>query len=161
MKPKLTHLDETGRAHMVDVGDKPDTERTAIAGGEVLMKLMTFEQIRSGNAKKGDVLIIAQIAGIAAAKRTAELIPLSHPLSLSFIDVSLILDENLPGVVITATVKTTGKTGVEMEALTAVTVAALTVYDMAKAIEKTMRIQNVRLMEKHGGRSGDIVNESG
>jgi len=161
MKPKLTHLDETGRAHMVDVGDKPDTERTAIAGGEVLMKLMTLEQIRAGNAKKGDVLIIAQIAGIAAAKRTAELIPLSHPLSLSFIDVSLILDENLPGVVITATVKTTGKTGVEMEALTAVTVAALTVYDMAKAIEKTMRIQNVRLMEKHGGRSGDIVNESG
>ena len=161
MKSKLTHLDETGRAHMVDVGKKPDTERIAIAGGEVFMKLMTFEQIRSGNAKKGDVLIVAQIAGIAAAKRTAELIPLSHPLSLSFIDVSLTLDENLPGVVITATVKTTGKTGVEMEALTAVTVAALTVYDMAKAIEKTMRIQNVRLMEKHGGRSGDIVNESG
>jgi len=161
MKPKLTHLDKTGRAHMVDVGKKPDTERIAIAGGEVFMKLMTFEQIRSGNAKKGDVLIVAQIAGIAAAKRTAELIPLSHPLSLSFIDVSLTLDENLPGVVITATVKTTGKTGVEMEALTAVTVAALTVYDMAKAIEKTMRIQNVRLMEKHGGRSGDIVNESG
>ena len=144
---------------MVDVGEKPDTERSAIAKGEVLMKLTTLEQIRDGNAKKGDVLTVAQIAGITAAKRTAELIPLSHPLSVSFVDVNLKLDENLPGVVITATVKTTGKTGVEMEALTAVTVSALTVYDMAKAIEKTMRIQNIRLMEKHGGRSGDIVNE--
>jgi cyclic pyranopterin phosphate synthase len=159
MKPNLSHLDETGRAHMVDVGEKPDTERSAIAKGEVLMKLTTLEQIREGNAKKGDVLTVAQIAGIMAAKRTAELIPLSHPLSVSFIDVNLKLDENLPGVVITAIVKTTGKTGVEMEALTAVTVSALTVYDMAKAIEKTMRIQNIRLMEKHGGRSGDIVNE--
>lgn len=160
MKPILTHLDQTGKAHMVDVGDKADTERKAVAGGEVLMKLMTFKQIRAGNAKKGDVLSVAQIAGIAAAKRTAELIPLSHPLLLSFVDVSLKLDENLPGVVIIATVKTTGKTGVEMEALTAVTVAALTVYDMAKAIDKTMTIRNVRLLEKHGGRSGDIVNES-
>jgi len=160
MKPTLTHLDQTGKAHMVDVGDKADTERKAVAGGEVLMKLMTFKQIRAGNAKKGDVLSVAQIAGIAAAKRTAELIPLSHPLLLSFVDVNLKLDENLPGVVIIATVKTTGKTGVEMEALTAVTVAALTVYDMAKAIDKTMTIRNVRLLEKHGGRSGDIVNES-
>jgi len=144
---------------MVDVGDKPDTERTAIAGGEVLMKRETLEQIRDGNIKKGDVLTVAQIAGIAAAKRTWELIPLCHPLPVTYIDVTLKIDDSLPGVIIAATVKTTGKTGVEMEALTAVSVAALTVYDMAKAVEKTMKIQNIRLVEKHGGRSGDIVNE--
>lgn len=157
--PKLTHLDDQSRARMVDVGAKPDTERVAIARGEVHMKKETFDLIRIGQIKKGDVLTVAQIAGISAAKRTSELIPLCHPLQLSKIDVDLVLDESIPGVVITAAVKVTGKTGVEMEALTAVSVAALTVYDMAKAAEKTMRIQNIRLIEKHGGQSGDIVNE--
>jgi cyclic pyranopterin phosphate synthase len=156
---KLTHLDEHGRAHMVDVGAKPDTERTAVARGEVHMKKETFDLIRAGQIKKGDVLTVAQIAGISASKRTSELIPLCHPLFLSKVDVDLVLDESLPGVVITATAKVTGKTGVEMEALTAVAVAALTVYDMAKAAEKTMKIQNIRLIEKHGGKSGDVVNE--
>jgi cyclic pyranopterin phosphate synthase len=157
--PKLTHLDETGRARMVDVGHKPDTERSAIARGEVVMLPATLELIRAGAMKKGDVLTVAQIAGITGSKRTSELIPLCHPLPLTHVDVSLALDDALPGVVITATVKTTGKTGVEMEALTAVSIAALTVYDMAKAAEKTMRITNIRLVEKHGGRSGDVVLE--
>lgn len=144
---------------MVDVGAKADTERVAVARGEVHMKRETFELIRAGQIKKGDVLTVAQIAGIGAAKRTSELIPLCHPLFLSKVDVDLVLDESIPGVVITATAKVTGKTGVEMEALTAVSVAALTIYDMAKAAEKTMRIQNIRLIEKHGGQSGDVVNE--
>ncbi len=144
---------------MVDVGAKPDTERTAIAKGEVLMKRETMELIRAGHIKKGDVLTVAQIAGIMASKKTSELIPLCHPLPLTNVDVVLSIDEALPGVLITATAKTFGKTGVEMEALTGVSVAALTVYDMAKAVEKTMRIQNIRLVEKHGGRSGDVVNE--
>ncbi|MDD2920947.1 MAG: cyclic pyranopterin monophosphate synthase MoaC [Anaerolineales bacterium] len=156
---KLTHLDEHGRARMVDVGAKPDTERIAIARGEVCMKKETFDLIRAGQIKKGDVLTVAQIAGISAAKRASELIPLCHPLFLSKVDVDLALDESLPGIIITAAAKTNGKTGVEMEALTAVSVAALTVYDMAKAAEKTMRIQNIRLVEKHGGQSGDIINE--
>jgi len=159
MPNKLTHLDEHGRVHMVDVGYKPDTERIAIARGEVHMKLETLDLIRAGQIKKGDVLTIAQIAGITASKRTSDLIPLCHPLPLSKVDVDLELDDALPGVIITATTKTTGKTGVEMEALTAVSVAALTVYDMAKAVEKTMRIQNIRLVEKHGGQSGDVVSE--
>ncbi|MEW6028758.1 MAG: cyclic pyranopterin monophosphate synthase MoaC [Chloroflexota bacterium] len=154
---KLTHLDETGRARMVDVGSKPDTERVAVAKGEVHMTRATFDLIRAGQIKKGDVLTVAQIAGITAAKRTSDLIPLCHPLTLTQVDVDLALDESLPGVVITATAKVTGKTGVEMEALTAVSVAALTVYDMAKSAEKTMRIQNIRLVEKHGGQSGDVV----
>lgn len=158
-EPKLTHLDEHGQASMVDVGAKPDTERMAIARGEIHMLKATFDLIRAGQIKKGDVLTVAQIAGITAAKRTSDLIPLCHPLPLTKVDVDLALDESLPGVVITATAKTVGKTGVEMEALTAVSVAALTVYDMAKAAEKTMRIQNIRLVEKHGGQSGDIVNE--
>jgi cyclic pyranopterin phosphate synthase len=160
MNTKLTHLDESGKARMVDIGDKPETQRTAIARGEVVMKKITLDLIRAGEIKKGDVLTVAQIAGIMAAKRTVELIPLCHPLSLSHIDVTLALNDQLPGVVVTATVKTNSKTGVEMEALTAVSVAALTVYDMAKAAEKTMKIHNVRLIEKHGGRSGDIVNEA-
>ena len=117
----------------------------------------TLDLIRAGHIKKGDVLTIAQIAGITASKRTSDLIPLCHPLPLTKVDVDLALDDSLPGVVITATVKTIGKTGVEMEALTAVSIAALTIYDMAKAAEKTMRIQNIRLVEKHGGQSGDIV----
>lgn len=144
---------------MVDVGDKSITERWAVARGEVLMHLETFEAIRNGITKKGDLLNVARIAGILAAKRTAELIPLCHPLYLDLIEVELWMDETLPGVQIQSKVRTHGKTGVEMEALTAVSVAALTVYDMAKAVEKTMRIQNIRLVEKHGGRSGDVVNE--
>lgn len=156
---KLTHLDGHGRASMVDVSGKPDSSRIAIARGEVHMKKETLELIRAGQMKKGDVLTVAQIAGISASKRTSDLIPLCHPLPLSKVDVVLDLDDALPGVVITAIAKVTGKTGVEMEALTAVSVAALTVYDMAKAAEKTMRIQNIRLVEKHGGMSGDVVNE--
>ena len=159
MTPKLTHLDGSGRAHMVDVGAKPDTERIAIARGEVHMLKTTLNLIRAGQIKKGDVLTVAQIAGISASKRTSDLIPLCHPLPLTKVDVDLVLDDSLPGVVITATAKTIGKTGVEMEALTAVSVAALTIYDMAKAAEKTMRIQNIRLIEKHGGQSGDVINE--
>ena len=159
MSNKLTHLDEQGRASMVDVGHKTDTERIAVARGEVHMKKETLDLIRAGQIKKGDVLTIAQIAGITASKRTSDLIPLCHPLPLSKVDVDLALDDTLPGVVITATAKVTGKTGVEMEALTAVSVAALTVYDMAKAVEKTMKIQNIRLLEKHGGQSGDVINE--
>ena len=144
---------------MVDVGGKPITDRIAVAKGEVLMKKATFDLVRDGALTKGDVLTVAQIAGISAAKRTSDLIPLCHSIPLTKIDVDLALDESLPGVSITATVMSTGKTGVEMEALTAVSVAALTVYDMAKAAEKTMRIQNIRLVEKHGGQSGDVVNE--
>ena len=159
MPNKLTHLDEQGRAHMVDVGQKLDTERIAVARGEIHMKKETLDLIRAGEIKKGDVLTVAQIAGISASKRTSELIPLCHPLALTKVDVELALDASIPGIIITATANTIGKTGVEMEALTAVSVAALTVYDMAKAAEKTMRIQNIRLVEKHGGQSGDIVNE--
>jgi cyclic pyranopterin monophosphate synthase len=144
---------------MVDVGAKPDTERVAIARGEVHMQPETLELIRQGAMKKGDVLAIAQIAGVMAAKRTSELIPLCHPLPLTQVDLHIELEHTLPGLVITATARTIGKTGVEMEALTAVSVAALTVYDMAKAVEKTMRIQNIRLIEKHGGQSGDVINE--
>jgi cyclic pyranopterin phosphate synthase len=158
MSEKLTHIDEQGSLHMVDVGQKPDTERTAIAKGEVVMKPETLRIVRAGELKKGDVFSVARLAGIMAAKRTAELIPLCHPLALTHISVDLETDSSLPGIRITAAVRTTGKTGVEMEALTAVSVAALTVYDMAKAVEKTMRIQNIRLVEKHGGRSGDVVN---
>ncbi len=158
MPPKLTHVDDSGRVHMVDVRGKPESERLAIARGEIIMKNETLALIRAGTMKKGDVLTVAQIAGITAAKRTADLIPLSHTLPLASIDLTLTLDELLPGIVITATVKTIGKTGVEMEALTAVSVAALTVYDMAKAAEKSMIIQNIRLIEKHGGQSGDVVN---
>jgi cyclic pyranopterin phosphate synthase len=157
--PNLTHLDEHGRAHMVDVGAKPETERIAIARGEIHMLKTTLDLIRAGQIKKGDVLTVAQIAGITASKRTSDLIPLCHPLPLTKVDVDLVLDDSLPGVVITVTAKTIGKTGVEMEALTGVSVAALTVYDMAKAVEKTMRIQNIRLIEKHGGQSGDVINE--
>ncbi len=144
---------------MVDIGAKPDTERTAIAKGEVHMLPATLALIQAGAMKKGDVLTVAQLAGVMGAKHTADLIPLCHPLALTQIDVRLELDPGLPGIQITATARTVGKTGVEMEALTAVSVAALTVYDMAKAVEKTMRIQNIRLVEKHGGRSGEVVNE--
>ncbi|PWB53002.1 MAG: cyclic pyranopterin monophosphate synthase MoaC [Anaerolineales bacterium] len=159
MKQELTHLDETGRARMVDVSNKDVTERVAIAGGEVVMQPKTLELIRAGLIKKGDVLNTAQVAGIMAAKRTAELIPMCHPLPLHDIQVELTPDDNLSGIRICATVKTIAKTGVEMEALTAVAVAGLTIYDMAKAVEKTMRIQNIRLIKKTGGQSGDVINE--
>lgn len=143
---------------MVDVGSKPDSERVAIARGEVCLKTETLELLETGLMKKGDVLAVAKIAGIMAAKRTSELIPLCHPIAISQVEVNLAVNKQLPGVDIEAKVKTIGKTGVEMEALTAVSVAALTVYDMVKAVEKTGRIQNIRLVEKHGGQSGDVIN---
>ncbi len=155
----LSHLDEMGRARMVDVGAKPDTQRLATARGEICLEPATLALIQKGAMKKGDVLTIAQVAGIQAAKKTSELIPLCHPLPLTHIEVRLEVDDRLPGINIEATVKTTGKTGVEMEALTAVSIAALTVYDMVKAVERTGRIQNIRLVEKHGGQSGDVINE--
>ena len=156
---ELTHVDEAGNARMVDVGHKPETKRVAVAKGEVHMLPETLMLIQEGNLKKGDVLTVAKVAGISAAKRTSDLIPFCHPLALDHIEIGFELDEQLPGIQISATVQTTGKTGVEMEALTAVTVAALTIYDMAKAVEKSMRIQNVRLVRKTGGQSGDVNNE--
>jgi cyclic pyranopterin phosphate synthase len=159
MSKKLSHLDETGKARMVNVGQKQDTDRMAVAQGEVVMQAHTLELIRDGMIKKGDVLTVAQVAGIMAAKRTFELIPMCHPIPLHEIILDLSLHPELPGVKIKSTVKTIAKTGVEMEALTAVAVAALTVYDMAKAAEKTMKIQNVRLVQKTGGTSGDVINE--
>ena len=156
---KLTHLDQDGNARMVDVGDKPDTMRVAIAGGEIVMQMDTLKLIEGGAVKKGDVLTVAKVAGVSAAKRTSDLIPFCHPLPLTHLDIEFAYDVDLPGVRIRSTARTAGKTGVEMEALTAVSVAALTIYDMAKAADKTMRIQNVRLIEKHGGQSGDVVNE--
>lgn len=151
----LSHLDAQGAAHMVDVGDKALTPRIAVAEGHVVMAAETLAIVRDGNAKKGDVLGTARVAGIMAAKRTHELIPLCHPLLLSKIAVDLTLDEALPGVRVRAEVKLTGQTGVEMEALTAVSVACLTIYDMVKAADKGMRIEGIRLIHKSGGRSGD------
>ena len=153
---KLSHIDDTGNAHMVDVGAKMDTDRIAVARGEVILSNQTLLLIKQGLMKKGDVLSIAQIAGILGAKKTSELIPLCHPLSLNQVEVNLEVSEQLPGIMITASARTFGKTGVEMEALTAVAIAALTVYDMVKAVEKTGRITNIHLVEKHGGRSGDF-----
>ena len=151
---KLTHLDETGAANMVDVGAKAVTERVAVAEGAVTMAPATLELIVSGNAKKGDVIGVARIAGIMAAKRTHELIPLAHPLVLTSVVVDIDSDIELPGLRIRATAKVAGQTGVEMEALTAVSVAALTIYDMAKAVDRGMAITGVRLLEKRGGKSG-------
>ncbi len=156
---KLTHIDENGRARMVDVGEKPDTKRMAVAKGEVVMRPETLRCIAEGRLPKGDALAIAQIAGTMAAKRTPELIPMCHPLFLNQIDVKLHIDEKRSRVVIKAIVRSWGKTGVEMEALTAVSVAALTLYDMVKAVEKTVRISDIRLVEKHGGKSGSLVLE--
>jgi cyclic pyranopterin phosphate synthase len=150
----LTHLGPTGEARMVDVSDKAATERVATAEGRVIMSRATLDLVISGNAKKGDVLGTARIAGIMAAKRTHELIPLCHPLALSQVTVDLVPDEALPGIAVSATVKLKGQTGVEMEALTAVSVACLTVYDMVKAAERGMHIEGVRLIEKTGGKSG-------
>lgn len=159
MNGELSHLDEGGRVSMVDVGHKPESERMAVARGEVVMRPETLALVQAGTLKKGDLLTAAQLAGVMAAKRTAELIPLCHPLPLTHVDVQIELDPALPGVQIRAAARAAGKTGVEMEALTAVAVAALTVYDMAKAVEKTMRIQNIRLVEKRGGASGEVHNE--
>ena len=159
---ELTHVDEQGRARMVDVGGKSDTHRIAVARGQVRMKRETLALIRQNALSKGDALATARIAGILAAKKTADLIPLCHPLMLTHVGVEFELSETeADGVVeITATVETTGKTGVEMEALTAVSVAALTIYDMGKAVDRAMRLTDIRLIEKHGGKSGDIVLES-
>jgi cyclic pyranopterin phosphate synthase len=157
---RLTHLDEHGAARMVDVGAKPETERMAVAGGAVYMQPETLRLIQAGALKKGDVLVVARLAGIMAAKKTADLIPLCHPLALTQIDVDLKLDEARSAVQITATARTVGKTGVEMEALTAVTVAALTVYDMAKAVDRGMRLSDIRLLEKQGGQHGDYQAEA-
>ena len=155
----LTHLGPTGDARMVDVSNKAPTERIASAEGRVVMSKATLDLVLSGNAKKGDVLGTARIAGIMAAKRTHELIPLCHPLALSQVVVTLDPDAALPGIMVRATVKVTGPTGVEMEALTAVSVACLTIYDMVKAAERGMRIENIRLVEKSGGKSGSYKAE--
>jgi cyclic pyranopterin phosphate synthase len=155
MSNELTHLDASGAARMVDVGAKPDSERVAVAAGAVYMAAGTLALIRDGAIKKGDVLTIARIAGIMAAKRTSEIIPLCHPIALTHLDVEITLDVEANAARITATARTVGKTGVEMEALTAVTAAALTLYDMAKAVDRAMRISDVRLLEKHGGVHGD------
>lgn len=158
---RLTHLDELGRARMVDVGAKPDTERVAVARGVVRMATDTLRLIREGSIAKGDVRAAAELAGVMGAKRTSDLIPLCHPISLTQIVVDVdvegaaVADDGLAEVMIKATAKTTGKTGVEMEALTAVCVAALTVYDMCKAADRGMQIKEVRLLHKSGGRSGD------
>jgi cyclic pyranopterin phosphate synthase len=150
----LTHFDDSGQAHMVDVTAKPVTDRMAVARGTVRMQAQTLALIAEGRAQKGDVLGVARLAGIMAAKKTAELVPLCHPLPLTRVAVELRVDPALPGVVIEATVRTTGQTGVEMEALTAVTVAALTIYDMVKAAEKSMVIGDIHLVMKEGGKSG-------
>lgn len=151
---RLTHLDQKGEAHMVDVGAKAETARVAIAEGSVVMQAATLAIVRDGEAKKGDVLGTARLAGIMAAKRAHELIPLCHPLLLTKISVDLSIDETLPGVRVRAEVRLSGKTGVEMEALTAVSVACLTVYDMVKAVDRAMHIEGVRLVHKSGGKSG-------
>jgi len=156
----LTHIDARGEARMVDVSDKPATERVAVAEGRVLLSKATLALIKSGNAKKGDVLGTARVAGIMAAKRTSELIPLCHPLALSKVTLDIEPDERLPGCIVRATVKVTGPTGVEMEALTAVSVACLTIYDMIKAVERGARIDGIRLIEKTGGKSGQYRAEA-
>ena len=152
---KLSHVNEAGEAHMVDVSDKPVTARTAIAEGFVAMKPETLALLKRGDAPKGDVLATARIAGIMAAKRTHELIPLCHPLALAKVTVDLETNSGPPGVRVVAEVKTTGRTGVEMEALTAVSVTCLTLYDMLKAVDRAMTFERIRLIEKSGGRSGD------
>lgn len=155
----LTHMDESGRARMVDVGDKDVTDRYARARGRVLLSPEAFSKAEAGDLKKGDLRAAAELAGVMAAKKTHELIPLCHPLQLSNIDVDVSFDSDKNSVEIESSVRCSGKTGVEMEALTAVSVAALTVYDMIKAVDKGARIEAIRLIEKRGGRSGDVVLE--
>ena len=152
----LTHFDQDGRAHMVDVGSKPVTSRRAVAAGQITMAGETLEKIRSGGFGKGDVLAVARIAGIMGAKQTASLIPLCHPLGLDHVALDLALDDDLPGVNITPTCQVTGLTGIEMEAMTAVSVSALTIYDMCKAVDRGMQIGAIRLTHKSGGKSGDF-----
>ncbi len=155
----LTHIGADGAANMVDVGGKADTERVATAEGAVIMQPATLDMILAGNAKKGDVIATARIAAIMAAKRTHELIPLCHPLMLTKVSVDIEPDTTLPGLRVTALTKVTGKTGVEMEALTAVSVACLTIYDMAKAVDRDMELAGIRLTQKSGGKSGDYRRE--
>lgn len=157
--PNLSHLDEQGRARMVDVGGKSESERWAVAKGFVSLTPETLESVKAGDLKKGDLRAVAEIAGVMGAKRTAELIPLCHPLPLTQVEVEVAYQDTPPGVAITASARTKARTGVEMEALTAVSVAALAVYDMVKSDQRTARITDVRLVEKHGGASGDIVLE--
>ncbi len=159
MSQELSHIDEAGHARMVDVSAKPDTQREAIARGTVRMKPETLAMIQAGGVPKGDVIGTARLAGVMAAKRTHELIPLCHPLLLTDINVDIVPNEADSALDITSTVRTTGKTGVEMEALTAVSIAALTVYDMCKAVDRGMRVESVRLTERRGGKSGEIVLE--
>ena len=154
MAKTLTHIGKRGQARMVDVSEKAATERVAIAQGRVMMSAKTLDLVLAGNAKKGDVLGAARIAGIMAAKKTHELIPLCHPLALSKVEVDIAPDAKLPGLIVRATCKLKGQTGVEMEALTAVSVACLTIYDMVKAVERGIRIENIHLVEKRGGKSG-------
>ncbi|HHW61006.1 MAG TPA: cyclic pyranopterin monophosphate synthase MoaC [Syntrophomonadaceae bacterium] len=152
----FTHINAEGRARMVDVSQKDDTERIAIAEGMISMQPETLAAIESGGIKKGDVLSVAQVAGIMGAKQTAQLVPMCHPLMITSIDINFELDKNIPGVRVRSTVKTTGKTGVEMEAITAVSIALVTIYDMCKALDKWMIIGEIKLMEKSGGKSGHI-----
>ncbi len=153
----LTHFDNSGQAHMVDVGDKPHTKRIAIASGEIAMQASTLALIKSGDSKKGDVLGIARIAAIQGSKRTSDLIPLCHPISLTKVAVSFEINDKNTSVICTATTETTGQTGVEIEALTSVSVGLLTIYDMCKAVDRGMKIGNIKLLEKHGGKSGDWI----
>lgn len=155
----FTHFDDRGNARMVNVGEKKETKRVAVAAGRVLMNRKTFDLVRSGGVKKGDVLTVAQVAGIMGAKRTPDLIPMCHPILLSGVDLELDLNEEMLSVDILATTACTGNTGVEMEALTAVTAAALTVYDMCKAVQRDMVIDDIRLLKKSGGQSGDFMRE--
>jgi cyclic pyranopterin phosphate synthase len=161
MMAGLTHIRPDGQADMVDVGSKAETERVAVAEGSVVMRAETLDMILAGNAKKGDVIGVARIAGIMAAKKTHELIPLCHPLLLTKISVVIEPDAALPGLRVTATARVTGKTGVEMEALTAASVACLTIYDMAKAVDREMELTGIRLVEKSGGKSGDFRRAEG
>ena len=153
--PEFTHFNESGRAKMVDISEKGDTIRTAVARGRVRVSHETLALIKTGGIKKGDVLGTAQIGGIMGAKRTSDLIPMCHPVMLTGVDISFSFDETVPAVEVTATARCTGATGVEMEALTAVSVAVLTIYDMCKAVQKDMVIENIRLLKKAGGKSGD------
>ncbi len=159
-KNKLSHLNKRGEAHMVDVGAKDITSRTAIASGQIKTLKETIKLVESGKAKKGDVLATARIAGIMAAKKTSDLIPLCHPLAITKVSVDIEVDHNLPGYFVTATVSVSGKTGVEMEALTAVSTACLTLYDMLKAVDRGMVISQIRVLEKHGGKSGSYKAQS-
>lgn len=159
MSDKLTHISDNGQANMVDVGDKENTVRIAHASGKIVMHHDTLKIILAGDNKKGDVLGAARIAGIMAAKKTSDLIPLCHPLALSKITVDIEADENLPGLIVTTSAKLTGKTGVEMEALTACTIACLTIYDMAKAVDRGMQITDIQVDEKSGGKSGHWKND--